>query len=105
MRKRLRSGGFGARRPGDRRRIWRQTSNASGMLMLAFAMFAFSGVDGYGRLFGIGPLCLAASEFRSARRGPPVKNTRPPWADRHDEIDRKHGVEPTYIPRAAAKED
>ncbi len=73
----------------------------SGALMLAFALFAFSGVDermdGWGRLFGFGPLVVALRDFETAQHGWPVSNKRPPWADKHDEIDRKHGVAPTNV--------
>lgn len=88
-----RGGPFGTWTPGDRRKRWRQAENTSGIIMLALAIgmivlgseYAFSWI-----LAGV-LVVLAAGDFASAKRGWKMKEGRPPWADRHDAIARKHG--------------
>ena len=83
-----------SRRPGDRRRVWAQSHDTLGVISLLFGLFLLLGSDGWGKALAIVPLSLAYLDFRDAGRGPPMSDQRPPWADRHEAIDRKHGFAP-----------
>jgi len=79
-------------RPGDRRKRWNQSCVTSGMIMVLIGILLITSGGTVGYILGATALFFGAWDFRDIKTGWKMKNERPPWADRHDAIDRKHGL-------------
>ena len=77
------------RKPGDRKKVWRETCNIEGGILFLIGIAFMSTMCTAGIVWG--GICIFTSAwcFRDAKNGPPFSEKRPPWADRHDAIDKK----------------
>lgn len=72
-------------KPGDRRQRWNEACGIGAFVLISMGSFLL--IDGIyiGALF---MFFMAGLELRDAKKGWKLKEERPPWADRHDFIDR-----------------
>jgi len=81
-------------RPGDRKQRWQSTCTIEGIILFLIGLFfAYSGLmaprNGWiVLLIALGALWGSMKSFTDAKRGWKMTDKRPPWADRHDAIDR-----------------
>lgn len=89
-------------RPGDRKQRWESSCNIGGAIMLFIGgFFILGGITAtkggtFCYVWGAACIICAMFDFRSAYRGWKIKYEHPPWADKHDMIRRKHGLEPFH---------
>jgi len=88
-------------RPGDRKRRWKESSAASGVIFVAMAIFVITGVDGPAGLFiGVSCLAMAYFDYRDFVRGPSTSNRIPERARREARMPGLRGE----LARAAIRE-
>lgn len=85
-------------RPGDRRKRWNESCGMSAFICFAIAgFFICAGITSTGGGFTIGGmglimLLLGIGDLLDLKNGWKMSNKRPPWADKHDAIDRKRDI-------------
>lgn len=77
---------------GDRRKRWNESCMAGGAIMAFISFMLICSGCVAGHILGSIGLACAVLDFREAKVGWKMKKGRPPWADKHDAIDRKHGI-------------
>lgn len=76
-------------KPGNRKQRWQSSYNTSGFIFMIIAVGLFMAGGTAGVPLALIVLILAFMDFRDAKRGWKMLDKRPPWADRHDAIDKK----------------
>ena len=79
-------------RPGDRRKRWNESCAIGGTITLFIGLMLICTGCIAGYILGSIGIACALLDFRDVKIGWKMKEERPPWADEHDAIDRKHGI-------------
>ncbi len=77
------------RRPGDRKKVWKQTCMIEGFIMVLIGVFFASTNCLAGYIIGGVIASFGLWDFKDAKAGWKMSDKRPPWADKHDAITKK----------------
>ncbi len=88
-------------KPGDRRKRWNESCGMSAFICFCIGGFFIcagitstgniGGIIGIG-LFGAIMILMGIMDLADIKKGWKMRDERPPWADRHDAIDKKKGA-------------